>query len=118
MSLLNGGDGETLVVIASETTYDPDGNPIRHPEGGSIHHCVVEPAGQATIDDRDVVSGDTTTLRVLAPAGTVVEEGARVRYRGDEYTVKFEPFDYSIGRRPVLARHHPRTLFLIERIRA
>lgn len=118
MSLLDGGDGETLEVIAAATTYDPDGNPIRHPEGDAIHHCVVEPAGQATIDDRDVVSGDTTTLRVLAPAGTVVEEGARVLYRGDVYAVKFEPFDYSIGRRPVLARHRPRTLFLIERIRA
>lgn len=118
MSLLDGGDGETLHVVAAATTYDPDGNPTPHPEGGAIRHCVVEPAGQATIDDRDVVSGDTTTLRVLAPAGTVVEEGARVRYRGDEYTVKFEPFDYSVGRRPVLARHRPRTLFLIERIRA
>lgn len=118
MSLLDGGDGETLQVFATATTYDPDGNPIRHTEGQAIHHCVVEPADQATIDDRDVVSGDTTTLRVLAPAGTVVEEGARVHYRGDEYRVKFDPFDYSIGRRPVLARHRPRTLFLIERIRA
>lgn len=118
MSLLDGGDGETLHVVAEATAYDPDGNPIPHPEGEAIHHCVVEPAGQATIDDRDVVAGDTTTLRVLAPAGTVVEEGARVRYRGDLYTVKFDPFDYSIGRRPVLARHRPRTLFLIERIRA
>ena len=118
MSLLDGGDGETLQVVATATTYDPDGNPIEHPEGAVIRHCVVEPAGQAKIDDRDVVSGDTTTLRVLAPAGTVVEEGARVKYRGDLYTVKFDPFDYSVGRRPVLARHRPRTLFLIERIRA
>lgn len=118
MSLLDGRDGETLEIVAEHERYDPDGNPIRSAAGGVIRHCVVEPVGQATIDDRDVVSGDTTTLRVLAPAGTVVEEGARVRYRRDVYTVKFDPFDYSRGRRPVLARHRPRTLFLIERIRA
>ena len=118
MSLLDGRDGETLHVVATSVTYDPDGNPVEHAEGEAIHHCVVEPVGQATIDDRDVVSGDTTTLRVLAPAGVVVDEGARVMFRGDEFVVKFDPFDYSRGRRPVLSRHRPRTVFLIERIRA
>lgn len=118
MSLITGGDGETITVLRADDGFDPDGNPITHPQGEPIHNCVVEPAGQASIDGRDIVAGDTTTLRVLAPPGTVVEEGATVIFRGDEYVVKFAPFDYSIGRRPALARHRPRTLFLIEQVRA
>lgn len=118
MSLITGGDGETILVLADDDGFDPDGNPIAHPEGEPIHNCVVEPAGQTDIDGHDVVSGDTTTLRVHAPAGTVIEEGAVVVYRGEEYVVKFPSFDYSRGRRPALARHRPRTLFIIEQARA
>lgn len=115
MTLLGGG--ETVTVVAVKIGFDEDGNPIKSDAGVDIRGCVVEPVGQATIDDRDIVSGDTTTLRVLAPAGTVVDEGAKVRYRGEAYVVKFAPFDYAGGRRPVLARHRPRVVFVIERMR-
>lgn len=118
MSRITGGDGETITVLSAGDGFDRDGNPLEHPEGETIFGCVVEPAGQTKIEDRDVVSGDTTTLRVHAPAGTVVEEGATVLFRGEEYVVQFVPFDYSVGRRPALARHQPRTLFIIEQARA
>lgn len=115
MTLLGGG--ETVTVVAVETGFDEDGNPVKRDAGVEIHGCVVEPVGQATIDDRDIVSGDTTSLRVLAPGGTVVDEGAQVKFRGESYVVKFAPFDYAPGRRPVLARHRPRVVFVIERMR-
>lgn len=95
---------------------DPDGNLIAGVHERTIYDCVVDVAGQTTINGDDVPDGNTDTLRILAPGGTLIKEGERVIVRGDEYRVQFVPFDYSVGRRrPAVTRHRPRTLFIVER---
>lgn len=104
------------VVILGEDVKDSDGNITEGAGNRVIDGCVVDMAGQSGIDGDDVVDGNSDTLKVLAPPGTVVREGERVMIRGVEYTIAYIPFDYSVGRRPVLGRRHrPRTVFIAER---
>ena len=95
---------------------DPDGRLIRGGLERVIDDCVVDTAGQSTINGADVPDGNTDTLRILAPAGSNIRVGERVKVRGVEYVVKFIPFDYSHSRRrPAVAYHRPRTLIIVER---
>ncbi|CAB0612128.1 hypothetical protein ACQXY3_10935 [Corynebacterium diphtheriae] len=105
---------ETVEII-SDPGYDQYGNYLEPGVVSSIHGCVVGLAGQAEINDGAIVDGDSTTLQVYAPAGAKIEEGMRVRYRGAEYTVVHAPFDWSVGRRPVVPNHAPKTVFNIKR---
>lgn len=105
---------ETIVVHGRDR-FDPDGEIIPGSGRREIAGCVVAPSGQAKITDDGIVDGDTTTLEVVAPGGSVIREGERVVWRGVEYVVKHVPFDWSVGRRPALSRHRPRTVFTVER---
>lgn len=117
-SLVAGRNGSTVaetVLVVGEDRFDADGNLIPGGSGREIPGCVVDTAGQSKIDDLDVSDGNTDTLRILAPGGTTIRQGERVQVRGVEYTVKHIPFDASVGRRPALARHKPKVLFIVER---
>lgn len=105
---------ETIYVLGAHR-LDADDKLIPGSGRREIPDCVVDTAGQSKINGEDVPDGNTDTLRVLAPAGTVIKQGERVEVRGDEYKVKHIPFDASVGRRPALARHRPRTLIIVER---
>ena len=105
---------ESLIVVG-EPVVDRYGDVVSPGGERVIDGCVVGLQGQADVNGGGVWDGDATTLEVLAPGGTVIEEGERVIFRGDEYTVAHVPFDWSVGRRPVNPRHRPRTRFLIER---
>ena len=105
---------ETIRSIGREVV-DADGRRKLVGTPRDIEDCVVGPEGQAVIEGQGFFSGNTTTLQVLAPAGTVIAEGEVVRVRGVDYKVKHVPFDYSVGRRPWLSSHRPRTVFVIER---
>ncbi|MCS5479832.1 hypothetical protein NYP18_09185 [Corynebacterium sp. YIM 101645] len=105
---------ETINVLGRESK-DRDGHLVFTPDHREIPGCVVDIDGQSKVQGEDVPDGNTDRLRVLAPAGTVLQVGDIVRVRGEEYTVQYAPFDYSVGRRPVLRRHRPKTLFIVER---
>lgn len=95
---------------------DPDGRLIRGGLERVIDDCVVDTAGQSTINGDDVPDGNTDTLRILAPAGSNIRVGERVKVRGVDYVVQYIPFDYSYARRrPAVAYHRPRTLIIVER---
>ena len=103
------------IVVIGKPSLDRYGNQVTAPDRRVIDGCVVGLQGQADINGAGVWDGDATTLEVLAPGGTVIREGELVECRGQEYTVKNVPFDWSVGRRPANPRHKPRTRFLIER---
>lgn len=104
---------ETVIVVGKDE-YDWDGNLLPGNSEREIHNCVVSPAGQSRIDQPGV-DGNTSTLEVLAPAGSVISEGDVVTIRGLVYEVKFVPFDWSTGRRPANPRHRPKVAFTVER---
>lgn len=106
--------GETITVLG-EDYETPDGRIVESTRKQHIHGCVVHPVGQSETDDVDVWDGDTRELRVLAPAGTAVENGQRVEFRGVEYVAKHTSFDYAPIRRPVIARHRVGVVFHIIR---
>lgn len=106
---------ETVLVLG-EGQYDQiKGTWIPASILREIPGCVLDTAGQSKINGDDVSDGNTDRLRILAPAGTVIREGEIIEVRGITYRVQHIPFDYSVGRRPVLARHRPRVLFIAER---
>lgn len=107
--------GETVLIRGVVTGRDPRGRPIHGPET-AIEHCVVSPAGDQVVKGDGFAHGDITRLQVLAPPGTVVADGDVVVIRGEDYVVQQRrSFDYSVGRRPVLRRHQPKVLFIVER---
>lgn len=107
--------GETVRVKGKMIGRDPRGRPL-YGSDTSIDHCVVSPAGDSVFKGEDFTHGDITKLQVLAPAGTVVRDGDVVTIRGEDYVVQQRTsFDYSVGRRPVLQRHQPKVLFVVER---
>lgn len=79
-----------------------------------IPGCVIDTAGQSKINGEDIADGNTDTLRILMPPTASLEEGDTLIVRGVPYLVKHVPFDYSIGRRPVLSRHRPKKLVIAE----
>ncbi|MDO5373032.1 MAG: hypothetical protein Q4F10_06225 [Corynebacterium glutamicum] len=105
---------ETIRVLGKDS-YHPETGVLIPAASRSIAGCVIDTAGQSKIDGVDVSDGNTDRLRVLAPAGAVISEGEAVEIRSLVYYVAHIPFDYSVGRRPVLARHKPKTLFIVER---
>lgn len=105
---------ESIIVLGHER-LDADGHLVYDQRPRRVDDCVVGPQGQAVIEGQGIFSGDTTTLQVLPPGGTAIQEGEVVRIRGVDYTVKHVPFDYSHGRRPALASHRPRTVVIVER---
>lgn len=106
--------GEPITLLAQD--YEtPDGRIVEGTRRRAINGCVVYPATQSESNESDVWDGDTRELRVLAPAGTAVENGQRVEFRGEEYEVKHTSFDYAPIRRPVIARHRVGVVFNIVR---
>lgn len=105
---------ESIIVLGKEK-LDRDGRLVYDAHPRTIDDCIVGPHGQAVIDGQGIFSGDTTTLQVLAPGGATIREGEIVEIRGQTYSVKHVPFDYSRGRRPALASHQPRTAIVVER---
>lgn len=105
-----------VIRILGEEQYDKDKGTLISGSGvRDIAGCVIDTAGQSKVNGFDVSDGNTDRLRVLAPAGTKVSEGESVEIRGIIYRIAHIPFDYSVGRRPVLHRHRPRTMFIAER---
>lgn len=104
---------ETVTVVG-EDEYDWDGNLIPGSGKREIAGCTVSPAGQSRIDQADV-DGITSSLQVLAPAGTTIAEGEQVKIRGLTYTVDQVPFDWSHRRRPANPRHRPKVAFIVKR---
>lgn len=107
--------GEVIKLLASEPTRNEYGAVLGWKVEQSVPGCVISPAGDQVVRGDGFVHGDLSKLQVIAPAGTQVREGQHVQIRGDIYRVEFEPFDYSVGRRPVLGRHRPRVLFTVVR---
>lgn len=105
--------GETIKVIG-HPIFDDDGHRIDRGPSFEISDCVVSPLGESRIDQADV-DGTSTKLQILAPPGTDIDEGSEVLIRGVVYTVMQIPFDWSIGRRPVVTHHRPRVRIVVER---
>lgn len=108
-------NGESIFIKGGVTGRDHRGRPI-YGADREVKGCVVSPAGDQVIRGDDFIHGDITKFQVLAPAGTIVADGDVVTVRGDDYTVQqLQSFDYSVGRRPVVARHRPKVVFVVER---
>lgn len=108
-------NGETIYLKGEIIGRDHRGRPQYGPDT-PIEHCVVSPAGDQVIRGDDFVHGDITRLQILAPPGTAVTDGDVVVVRGEDYTVQQrKSFDYAVGRRPVVAHHTPKVLFIVER---
>lgn len=106
--------GEDLILVADD--YEtPDGRIVQGTRKTRIRGCVVTPRGQSSTEGGDVWDGDTRSMQVIAPAGTKVENGRTVIFRGEEYEVAHTSYDYAPVRRPVIARHRAGTVFIIER---
>lgn len=108
---------ETLKVIG-QPYVDDYGDFHIYGSTYEVPGCVVGLQGQASIDGGGVWDGDATTLEVLAPGGTLINEGDEVEFRGERYHVTHVPFDWSVGRVPACSVHRPRVRFLIERAEA
>ena len=102
--------GETVTVLG-DPTYSDYGKLLGNEPVATIEHCVIGPAGDSEVTDDGYFTADVNRLTVYAPPGTVVEDGARVDIRGRVYIVEARGFDYSPGRRPVVARHRPKVVF-------
>lgn len=107
--------GETIKVLAKEPHRNAYGAVIGWTIEREVPNCVVSPAGDQVVRGDGFIHGDLTKLQVLAPAGTAVGEGQHVMIRDQIYQVESAPFDYSVARRPALARHRPRVLFTVVR---
>lgn len=105
---------ETVIVVGSPVV-DRYGDVIDNGGRREISGCVVGLLGQAEVDGPGVWDGDSTVLEVLAPPGTVIDQGDIVEVRGERYVVKHVPFDWSVGRRAAHHRHRPPVRFLVER---
>lgn len=107
--------GESIFIKGEVIGRDHRSRPI-YGEDREIPGCVVSPAGDQVIKGDDFVHGDISRLQVIAPPGTVVEDGDVVVIRGEEFRVnQLQSFDYSVGRRPALQRHRPPVVFVVER---
>lgn len=106
--------GETVKVLG-DAVRNEYGAVLGWTVDHEIPNCMVSPAGDQVVNGDGYVQGDLSKLQVLAPPGAAVEEGQRVQIRGLVYRVEFTPFDYSVGRRPMLARHRPRVVFTVIR---
>lgn len=103
------------IFVTSEPIEDGDGNIAPGGQTRRIDGCVIDTAGQSVINGEDVSDGNSDRLRILAPPGKSLFEGEVLTVRGERYVVVHIPFDYSIGRRPVMARHRPKVLVIAER---
>lgn len=107
--------GEVVKVRGKEMGRDHRGRPS-YAADKVIAHCVVSPAGDQVVKGDDFVHGDISRLQVLAPPGTTVADGDVVLIRGEAFTVQQrKSFDYSVGRRPAVAHHQPKVIFIVER---
>lgn len=107
--------GESVFIRGEVTGRDHRGRPIYGPDR-EVPGCVVSPAGDQVVKGDDFVHGDISKLQVIAPPGTSVGDGDVVVIRGEDFTVnQLQSFDYSVGRRPVLRRHRPPVVFVVER---
>ena len=110
-----GTQGVAIYVKGERAGFDARGRPVFAPPR-KIEPCVIAPAGDETVEADGMVSGDISKLQVIAPAGTVVKDGDVITIHGEDYTVsQMASFDYSLGRRPVFARHRPKVVFIVER---
>ena len=107
--------GELVFIRGAIIGRDHRGRP-QYSESRKINNCVVSPAGDQVVKGVGFAHGDISRLQVIAPAGTAVRAGDVVVIRGEDYVVdQRQSFDYSVGRRPILATHHPRVVFIVER---
>lgn len=108
------GAGEAIVVIGSPGGVDDDGYPLPGGADVEIRGCRVQRAGSGDLTD-EYRDGSLDRLRVFAPAGTVIASGRDVLIRGERYRVDGVVFDWSVGRRAVVARHSPGVEFTVKR---
>lgn len=105
---------ETVVLLGSPGGVDDDGYPIPGGEDRPVPGCTVQRNVTADDVDRDR-DGRSVSLRVFAPAGTVIDPSRSVRIRGEEFRITGVPFDWSVGRRPLFGRHRPKVEFIATR---
>ncbi len=76
---------------------------------------MISPVNYQVIKEGGFARRDISKLQVLAPPGASVSDGGVVVVRGEYHIVRQrQSFDYSIGR-PVLRRHQPKVVFIVER---
>lgn len=84
--------GETLTIIGTAST-DRFGDITDSGNDIDVPGCVVWPAGST---EQQTLSDTTTAdLEALLPPDTAIARTSRVRYRGDDYDVDGEPFDFT-----------------------
>ena len=101
------------VTIQDRPTTDDDGNLVGGGDPVTVT-CRVQPL----VLDEDVArdkDGTFTELRVFAPAGTRVTARSEVWILGVLFRVSEPPHNWSMYRRPVLARHRPSVVFIAKR---
>lgn len=105
---------ETVTITPRAGGVDEYGYPLPAPPAREVRGCIVQPTVLAQDSGRDR-TGQVLEYRVIAPAGTVVEDKDTVMIRGRRFTATAEAHDYSIHRRPALAAHRPRVEFIAAR---
>lgn len=105
---------ETVTVQPRSGGVDAYGYPLPPGSPRHIEGCVVQPTVLSQDSGRDR-TGQVLEYRVIAPAGTVIEDKDAVLIRGRRFTVTAEAFDYSTHRRPALSSHRPRVEFIAKR---
>lgn len=107
--------GESLELLGAPRV-DDFGEVVGHEVLGTVTNCVVYPKSDSDTSAESYVSGDVSTLEVVAPGGTSIAGGSLIRFRGEVYTVDdLGGFDFGPGRRPVLSRHRVPTVFTMSR---
>lgn len=104
------------ILIQASPEYDHDGNLTETPKG-SFFMADVAPVGDGAISDPSsgVVDGNSRRLQLLTTDSPPVEIGDVVVVRGETYAVIYKPWDWGVGRRPVLRSHRPRVQIICER---
>lgn len=105
---------ETVTVRPRRGGVDEYGYPLPAAPPLRVTGCIVQPTVLAQDSGRDR-TGQVLEYRVIAPAGTTVEDKDVVTIRGRDFTVTAEAHDYSLYRRAVLSSHRPRVEFIAAR---
>lgn len=104
------------ILINASPDYDPDGNLVEAVSAGEFF-ADVAPIGDGVVDapESGIADGNSKRLQLLTMNSPTINVGDEVVIRGEPYSVIYRPWDWGVGRRPVLRSHRPRIQIICER---
>lgn len=105
---------EKITIHPRRGGVDDAGNPVPGGLPRSIIVKSIQPLSLEEMSDEDK-SGTIDSLRVWTGPGVEVHEGDQAEIRGLIYLIRTTAWDWSVDRRPVVARHRPGVVFDCER---